>query len=318
MIARDGERGVALMLVLWLIVVLGFIAAGVMTVVRAESEVIFATRARTVARYAAESGVETAVAELRRLLIETRSPAEQARLFRQLDDRLASLREVELGDARFQVTVTDLNARIDLNRAPPAVLGAFLAQFVGEGEAARLVDALEDWKDADDEPRPAGAEADAYIRAGSLFRPPNRPLTRLDELTRIRGFADPLTYAIAPYVTVRGDERINLNTAPEPVLAALPGLGAEGARSLIGRRESGQEFESVASAMDYFRRSNMRLGGQPQSIAAVPERLLVISRGWHQDSPLTHEIQAVFDLSGLRFGDERLRIEVSHWTERDL
>ncbi len=305
------------MLVLWLIVVLGFMAAGVITVVRAESEVIYATRARTVARYAAESGVETAVAELRRLLIETRAPAEQARLFRQLDDRLASLRQVALGEARFQVTVTDLNARIDLNRARPDVLRGLFAQFVDEGEAARLVDALEDWKDPDDEPRPAGAEADAYIRAGSPFRPPNRPLTRLEELTRIRGFADPLASAIAPYVTVRGDERINLNTAPEPVLAALPGLGAEGARSLISRRESGREFESVPGALSYFRRANLAIGGA-QGIATVPERLLVISRGWQEGSPLTHEIQAVFDLSGLRFGDERLRIEVSHWTERDL
>jgi general secretion pathway protein K len=306
------------MLVLWLIVVLGFMAAGVTAVVRAESEVIVATRARTVARYAAESGVETAVTELRRLLIEARTPPQQARFFQQLDDRLAALQEVELGDARFQVTVSDLNARLDLNRAAPTMLRAFLAQFVGEGEAERLVAALEDWKDPDDEPREAGAEVDAYIGAGSPFRPPNRPLLRLDELTRIRGFADSLTYAIAPYVTVRGDERINVNTAPEPVLGALPALGTEGARSLIDRRESGQPFESVASMWDHFRRSNLSLGGQLRNVSALPARLLVISRGWQEGSPLTHEIQAVFDLSGLRFGDERLKLEVRHWTERDL
>jgi len=50
------ERGVALMLVLWLIVVLGAIAVGVGALAREESNVVGNVRTRAAARYAAESG----------------------------------------------------------------------------------------------------------------------------------------------------------------------------------------------------------------------------------------------------------------------
>ena len=59
---RSSRRGVALMLVLWLVVILGVIAAEVLTGTRTSVAVAINTRARAVARAAAESGVEARVA----------------------------------------------------------------------------------------------------------------------------------------------------------------------------------------------------------------------------------------------------------------
>ncbi|NIM47702.1 MAG: hypothetical protein GTN62_00080, partial [Gemmatimonadales bacterium] len=238
------RRGVALMLVLWLIVVLGAIAAGVVAAARSEVDVVMNVRTRSVARYAAESGVVAATAQLKRLLRIAATPKEQALVFRRLEELLRELQEQTLGSARFQVTVADLNARIDLNNADEATLLAFLQQFVDERKAEALVDALQDWKDDDDVPRAHGAEAQEYARVGSPFFPPNRPLQRLDDLTRISGFTDSVADVIAPYVTVYGDGRVNVNTAPKPVLAAVRGLGNAGADQIVSRREQGEVFES--------------------------------------------------------------------------
>ena len=47
------------------------------------------------------------------------------------------------------------------------------------------------------------------------------------------------------------------------------------------------------------------------SLVREPSRILIISRGWTEGHPLTHEIQAVFTVSGARLLPVRRR-------ERDL
>jgi general secretion pathway protein K len=305
------RRGVALMLVLWLIVVLGTIATGVVAATRSEADQVGNLRARAVARYAAESGVLAATARLRDILAAARTPEEQAALFRNLDEHFAELRDVPLGGARFGVAVVDLNARIDLNAADDLTLLAFFRQFVSGQTADALVNALQDWKDLDDRTRPAGAEAADYARAGSPFRPTNRALRRLDELPRIIGFTEELTHKVAPYVTVYGDGKINVNTAPETVLAAIPRLGSDGARTILSWRESGEAFGSVADVFGAFQRARMSQSIAMWTLATTPTRLLIVSRGWEVGRPLTHEVQAVYDLGGAQL---TLRL----WTERDL
>lgn len=316
-VARD-RRGVALMLVLWLIVVLGALAAGVGASMRSEARVVANVRARSAARYAAESGIVAATVRLKAILRAAETPHEQALVFRQLDRLLAQLRDEALGGVRYQVVVADLNARIDLNAADEATLLGLVQQFVGDATGRVLVDALEDWKDGDDVPRPAGAEAAAYVAAGSPFRPANRPLQRLDELTRIVGFTDSIASLLAPYMTVRSDGRINLNTAPEPALAAIPWLGPAGAAAIVAERERGTVYESPAAAITQLtRETSVVRSVDVRGITTMPRRILIISRGWATDHPLTHEIQAVFDLDGLQLADGP-RLTVSYWTERDL
>src|SRR5437773_557644 len=100
MVTRRDQRGVALIFVLWLLVLLGVIIAEVASKARAEAALLSSLRSRTVARYAAESGILAATVTIERLLDSTPNPLERASLFRQLEARLASLTEVELGGAR--------------------------------------------------------------------------------------------------------------------------------------------------------------------------------------------------------------------------
>jgi general secretion pathway protein K len=322
------RRGVALVLVLWLVIVLGAIAAEVAATARTETNIVLNIRARTAARYAAESGIVAGAARIEALLDSTPSPLAQIYLFRQLDARLASLANVDVGAARFTVAVADLNARLDLNAADEGTLHNFFRQFTTAGNTDAVVDAIEDWVDQDSVTRPHGAEVQDYAAAHSRYVPRNGPLQHVEELTRIRGVSPALALAVAPYVTVWGDGLVNVNSAPEQVLAALPGMSRSMARSVVMRRRSGEVFTS-ADALQ-LQQAPMEQAPMEQApgepgesglpatatgaglpISFMPTRILLISRGWLRGHLLTHEIQAVYGVAGQR-------LVLQAWQERDL
>jgi DNA uptake protein ComE-like DNA-binding protein len=188
------------------------------------------------------------------------------------------------------VTVVNLNARIDLNRTDQTMLIDFFSQFTSRRKAQTIVAVLQ-----------------------------KEPIRRVGELVRVPGMDQSVAFAVAPYVTVWSDGKVDLNAAPESVLAALPGLGQSKAEALVRRRENGDVFgsadpyESSAPA----RQLPVEDGGVPQtstSIAnavTIPTRLLLISRGWQEGHPLTHEIQAAYAVLGQR-------LVLQFWWERDL
>ncbi len=311
------RRGVALMLVLWVVIVLSAIAVGVAAMARVQTRSVEGVRVRAVARYAAESGVVATTARLRARLRDARPPEGRELVYAALEEEVARWGERQLGTARYQVAIADLNARIDLNNSDEDILLTLFEQFVSAGKAVELVDALEDWKDDDDEPRPEGAEAADYARAGSPFTPSDAPLLRLDELTRIKGFSDSIADVLAPYVTVWGSGLVNANTAPEPVLVALPELGRGGAEAILASRRRGQPVTSVVGTLQDLRRRGVTRFARGVRLITLPERILVVSRGWVEGSPLTHEVQAVVEIEDYS-GPDGPRLRIVHWTERDL
>lgn len=314
--ARD-RRGVALMLALWMIIVLGALAAAVAAATRTESAVARNLRARARARAAAESGVAYAAAELRRAAVDTRAPQDLAFLFARLRTRLDAAGVVTLGAARFQVAVIDLNARIDLNAADEATLRGLFAQFTSADRADAIVAALEDWKDPDDERRPGGAEAADYAAAAAPFRPANGPLQSVDELMRIRNVTPAVAASVAPWVTVWSDAAIDVNMAPEPVLAALPGVGAALARALVAHRATAGLFRSFGEATAFLSSGGTSgVGLVGVRTMTVPTHILIVSRGWEEGHPLSHEVQAAVELRGLGPGRPP-QLVLRAWHERD-
>jgi general secretion pathway protein K len=303
-----GRRGVALVLVLWLIVVLGAITAAVVASSRSGSQVLVNARTRIVARYASESGIVAARPLLQQLAFAY-SPSQQVLAITALNGAMQDLQEVDLGAARFGVTLTDLNARLDLNQSDPEAVVGLISEFTSRSAAQSIGDALLDWRDGDDLVRSQGAEKEAYQRAGSAYVPRNAPLTRLDELLRIRGVTDSLAQMLDPYITVNSDFRLDVNAAPEPVLAAFPGIGIGGARELIARRQSGP-FTSVSEVLTLLRAGSGGADGQLPVLAVAPSRLLVTSRGWMPGHPLTHEIEAVYAVG-------QRQLTLVSWRERD-
>ena len=115
------------------------------------------------------------------------------------------------------------------------------------GMSAEQIESLFDWMDSDKIARAGGAEDDYYLSLPSPYVAKNEPLDFLDELLLVRGFgladyygrfswrgqrvvpaADEIgesaqnAYGWVDLLTVIGDGRININTAPKPVLETLP------------------------------------------------------------------------------------------------
>jgi DNA uptake protein ComE-like DNA-binding protein len=283
MTSSSDRRGVALIVVLLLLGVLGMVAAEVGGAARLEGHLVVTLRARTVARYAAESGVLAATARVEALLDSVRAPIARPVIFHRLAAYVGPLKDIDIGGARFTVAFSDLNARLDLNRGDSRALRALFGQFTTQSRADVIVAALR-----------------------------SQPLGRMGELVAVPGVDEELALAVAPYVTVWSDGMVNVNSAPEPVLASLPKLGEANARSLVGQREAGTVFLPAVQAPP-VQGTQIVFATAPAGVVVTttPNRLLIISRGWQQGSPLTHEIQAVYAVVGAQ-----LLLQV--WQERDL
>ena len=97
-----------------------------------------------------------------------------------------------------------------------------------------IVEAIKDWIDPDEDRTGAGAESAHYQALDRPYSAKNGPLDCIEELLMIKGMTDRLYYGtqempgLRQMLTVHGDGKINLNTAPKPILRSLsPDMTAE-------------------------------------------------------------------------------------------
>ena len=206
------QRGVALILALWITILLTVIASGFAFSMRGEAMATRNALSLARARAAADGAVERMAFELSR----PRMPDAWA-----LDGSLHSWQD---GEVMVSVSAVDEASRIDLNVAPDALLKSMLtAQGIDDDRAAHLADAIADWRDPDDFRRPNGAEEADYRAAGLKYGPANGPFETVAELGRVLGMSGDLYARLAPAVTVYSRQPgINPLTASRDVLLALP------------------------------------------------------------------------------------------------
>ena len=102
-----------------------------------------------------------------------------------------------------------------------------------------LSHALADWIDRDDETSfPGGAEDLAYLALPQPYRAANQRIVQIEELYNVTGFDAATVKKLKPFITaLPAQTKININTAPEEVLAAaLPKLGKTAMGELLSRR----------------------------------------------------------------------------------
>src|SRR5688500_17847294 len=111
--------------------------------------------------------------------------------------------------------------------------------------ADELAQAIMDWRDPDDLARPRGAEREAYERRGRLALPANGPFREVEELLQVEGMTPERFAKVRPYLATRGTGVVNLNSADEPVLRALPGMTDAMVARLLAMRSQGQRLRTV-------------------------------------------------------------------------
>lgn len=226
---RTGRDGYALLAVLWLLVLASALAAELHAALRADRHVTANVQAEARARWAARAGLARTVEALRSRLAVTAPGGTGLGV---TDTLLLPVLEMDVDGVKVVATATDARARLNLNLAAPEELRALFAALGWEpGRAASRAAAVARWRAAHLPPVEAAPDT-TRIR----LRPPPGAFAAVEDLRSVPGMTEAEYLAAAPYLTVVSDGRINLNTAPEPVLRTLPGMDARVAAALVERR----------------------------------------------------------------------------------
>jgi general secretion pathway protein K len=230
---RGDQRGFALVITLIVTALL------VALVVEFISEVYVDTTSRQSfvdaqkASLLAESGVNGAIGMLKFSL--------PLKTYTSLFDTWAKPLDIPEEQGSVRITVEDESAKLSLNHIAGAN-GTFINVISQSdptgyyyGTALRLFkkfnlpaddlcDAVADWFDQDEIPKPGGAESKWYTNLKNGYQAKNAPLDTLEELALIKGFSSEILDKLRPFITVlpvNTDASININTAPKEILTAL-------------------------------------------------------------------------------------------------
>ncbi len=216
----DGERGAALLVVLWASVLIAGLATVVAGTVRTDLSVARHQLAEAQARHHAQAGLMHGAL----LLLAGEDPVLMGR---------ATVRYAGHDvDLRF----ADECGKVDLNTGWGTMVRRLVAQHSqGGGGAAAILD----WRDPDTATTPGGAEVTQYRAAGRTHGVRNGPFDSIAELPQLLGVGPTLAAALRPLVTVDClNAGIDPVAAPTGVLAALPGLSAEARQTYLRDREA--------------------------------------------------------------------------------
>jgi general secretion pathway protein K len=222
------QRGIALILVMWVAVLLTVVASSFIIERRSETLIIHNSVSMARAEALADAGVYRAVYELYRV-----NAPDAWR-------RDGTPYEWNFDGTPIRVEIRDESAKIDINTAADALLrGLFLSVGLTDDEASHMVDAILDWRDADSLKRPNGAEEPEYRAAGLPYKPANAPFQAIEELQLVLGMRPDIYRRIAPSITVFSRQPgVNAQLASREVLLAIPGLTTEIVDQYIARRDA--------------------------------------------------------------------------------
>ena len=273
------EKGIALIMVLWVIILLGVIVNTFAWMVRTEAQAVGNFKEETKAYYLARGGFQRAIMELLKSQESTvHEPPEEGL---KLDGRVNMFHFI---DGYAEVRVMDEGGKIDINAATRddivRVLSAMELEVENKDEIA---DSILDWIDENNFHRLNGAEDDYYRLLPEPYGAKDGPLSTVDELMWVRGITTKIFYnqvvdrspewsemeaeALSEakgnltreggsfrtglesvFTVFTGSNKININTAPISLLLSLPGIGVTQVERIIAIREE-SPFRDMSGLM---------------------------------------------------------------------
>jgi type II secretory pathway component PulK len=244
------SKGSILILALWALCILATFAVISGYTVRQKLILAYRLDERAGLRLIAEAGVKKAMAFIK---------SEPESLGNALKDSWSNnpgaFKDVAVGGATFSIQydyidelsgqhliqygLVDEERKININKADYKVLMRLFQITCGlsDAEAQDLAASIVDWRDVDNEPTsPSSAEDFYYQSLKYSYQAKNQDFETLDELLLVKGMA-PLIFAqIKENLTIYGDGKVNINTAPRAVLLAL-GLSENVADKIVAFRK---------------------------------------------------------------------------------
>jgi len=250
MTRSDPRRGMVLFTVLWSISLLSALAMAASVTFRGFAGVMAVERDRVQGEALLTAGLETAAA----MVTSSDLPLTEVET------------TVTLGTGAVRVHLSDEGGRIDIGKAPVELL-ASMFRSVGASEATARIVAQR----VVERRRPGNAASPDTPNRPSNEAPPmtstGQPLADIGELQSIPGMEPNWIKAIAPLTTVFGDQTINPLTAPQGVIAVLPGVDDQRVAAFLrARRSSPSDPDRLVRILGP---AQQYLAVKPQRVASV-------------------------------------------------
>ena len=323
----NNQKGVALIVVLWVTVLLTVMVSGFIVTIRTEAQGVSNYKDKTQAYYLARSGVNLAIGKLLEDLYAPPSTEEEDLVEKWKWDGRPY--EMSFGGGNIEVRVIDEGGKVDVNKAGRTELVRVLLALGLEGsERDTIAASILDWKDKNNFHHLNGAEDDYYMALSEPYMSKNGPLDTVDELMWVKGVTRKIFYGDDyrsfeeqkegddtqkiglkdAFTVFSGSVRVNINTAPLEVILSLPGMDEETAMMIIDARE-----EKDIQNMGEFTRAGGELSPTISKYITFtsPKVYTVEATGWLNESSALHAIKAVVKINGK---DE---YKVLYWKDQD-
>lgn len=228
-------KGAILVTTLWILALLTLLALGIGIRMGVDIKLISFFLNSSKAHFLAEAGFRKTIALLQgdnNKKVDSLNEIWSCGL--DFEEEEFALKDIELGEGTFTISyefgkdeegnpiylygASDEEGKLNINKLE----GDFLEKL--PNISSEIAAAILDWRDENDIARVEGAEDDYYEELDNPYECKDAPFSVPEELMLVRGVSEEIYDGVKDIITVYGDSKaVNINTAPEEVLAVLIG-----------------------------------------------------------------------------------------------
>ena len=326
------RSGIALVMVMLIVIVFAILAGGLAYSMKVETKLARNSSWDTELEWLGRSGIELA----KYVLSQSGKTGQPYDALNQIwaggtgetNDALEglSLTDNKLGHGTFSVKIIDADRKFNINLAavaPEVMNQGLILMGVDGAEATHLVNAIADWIDRDDEPRPGSTDTESgyYMTLKPPYRAKNGPIDDLTELMMIKGISPAMyygsgsgagaannvaaqqrvhaanrfnrrageepTYALGfvDLFTALSGRQININTASANVLQLIPEVDGSMAQAIISARAGPDGAEGDEDDMPF------RSIGELQRVPGMTPQIAQLFSRYFTTRSTTFEVQ---------------------------
>jgi len=304
------KRGIALMMVLWVLVLLSILSMNFLASTRWGSASVRNVKEDTQAFYLALSGYQEAMNYLasdKDLAIDFLDSEGNFWIDGETQP-ITGRRLTE--DGEVEIWISDENGRININFANQDRLAKLFSYCgVKQEDLNEIVDSIMDWKDLDSEHHLSGAESDYYEGLEEPYKAKNSLFDIPDELALVKGLKPEYLHgtgeggiAVLPLITTFGKNMVNINTVSKEVMEIL-GLNIVEIETILKQRN--KDFGGFRFIPQQFSARGLN------TVATQNFRIEVFAR--MSNSPIASRITGVLYRQPAAEG---VKFRTIYWSER--
>ncbi len=321
----NANKGIALMLVLWVLALLSVIVGEFCRTTRTEIAVTKNFIEDGEAYYMAYAGFNQAIAGL---IEEQNKPSSP----KDTDDETAEapvwrinahIPEFSYANGGVRIEIENTSGKININQVENRKLLEILfgGSDLDENEIAVIVDSILDWRDKDSLHRLHGAEDDFYQSLPEPYKCRNGDFLSVNELRWVRGVTDEVFRAVKDLIIVFPEEEadenktskketININAASSKMIALLPGITESMVTDIMNYRKE-KDFRTSNELVEIIGTDAYSQCNAFISVEMSPY-YTIVSEGIVNESNFKRGIRALIEIEP----DKQTQFSIIEWTDK--